>query len=85
MLYFVGDFTLKVPFLLWVQVHSALSNRSSYVYEFSYAGNVSVLPYDGPAWLHTGASHTDELPYVFGDLFLPSNGKYRVTYTSYNY
>lgn len=62
----VGDITLKLPFVLWLQIHSAMSNKASYMYEFDHRRPTPPSWYEGPAWLRTGADHADELLYVFG-------------------
>jgi len=49
-----------------LQLHSSLSNKSTFAYEFRHnvRGNGQFSLY--PIWLKTGATHTEEAKFVFG-------------------
>jgi len=57
---------LILPTIHQLQLHSAVSSRNTFAYEFTHKRNSPALFEEGPDWLRTGAVHADEILFVFG-------------------
>lgn len=66
----IGESTLTLPIIRWMQLHATLSSGVTYAYEFPNKRLAPPRWYDGPDWLRTGADHSDEIVYVFGLTYL---------------
>ncbi|KAF6019166.1 CEL [Bugula neritina] len=60
---FLGDETFVIPTIQHLKLHSAISDKNTFAYEFKQLLN---RPADSLAWLRTGANHADEGLFVFG-------------------
>jgi len=60
---FLGDEVFILPTIQHLQLHSAISDKNTFAYEFKQLLN---RPPDSLTWLRTGADHADEGLFVFG-------------------
>ncbi|XP_067929883.1 carboxylesterase 5A-like [Watersipora subatra] len=69
-----SDLVFKVPSITHLQIHSKISSRRTYAYEFAYnpPGSGPYGPRE-PEWLNVAADHGDEIPFVIGSVLAPEN------------
>ena len=76
--FILGDIVFKAPTIQNLQLHSLISRRRTYAYEFTQFRRQQGRLFEGPTFLRTGANHEDELPYVFGYPLLPEEQCWQV-------